>query len=151
MWRPATAADDESFVNLCAELNREDPGSDPVPPEHMRRTLATLRAEPARGRACALELAGKVAGYALLISFWSNELGGEVCNVDEIYVQPEHRRQGHAGALMRALADGSGPWPRKPVAIELEVSPDNARAMAFYAALGFVPVRNRQLRLMPKG
>jgi hypothetical protein len=35
----------------------------------------------------------RTVGYALLISFWSNELGGEVCNIDELFVAPVYRRR----------------------------------------------------------
>ncbi len=151
-WRPATPADDDAIVAMCAALNQDDPGPRPVPEAHARATLAALRAEPTRGRAVVLEArAGmaEVAGYALLVSFWSNELGGEVCNVDELYVRPAFRGRGHGTALVRAIAAGTGPWPRVPVAIELEVSPDNPRARALYEALGFRPVRNAMLRWGP--
>lgn len=146
MWRAATPADDDEIVAMCAALNRDDPGPRPVPEAHVRATLVALRAVPARGRAVVLDGRGEAAGYALLVSFWSNELGGEVCNVDELYVGPAWRGRGHGSALVRSIAAGTGPWPRVPVAIELEVSPDNPRARALYQALGFRPVRNAVLR-----
>lgn len=131
---------------MCLELDREDPATVPVPEHHVRATLAALRREPVRGRAVVLEREGRVEGYALLVSFWSNELGGEVCNVDELYLRPSARRRGHARALLDALAGGCALWPGRPVAIELEVSPANAPARSLYARLGFEPVRNQQLR-----
>jgi len=145
-WRAATAADDDAIVAMCKALNRDDPGPRPVPEAHVRATLAALRAEPTRGRAVVLDAGGEAAGYALLVSFWSNELGGEVCNVDELYVRPAWRGRGLGSALVRSIAAGTGPWPRVPVAIELEVSPENPRARALYEALGFRPVRNAMLR-----
>jgi GNAT superfamily N-acetyltransferase len=148
-WRSATPADDAALVELCLALHREDPGPRPVTPAQVRRTLEALRTEPTRGRAVVLAADGPPAGYALLIAFWSNELGGEVCNVDELFVAPEARGRGHAAALLRALAAGDGPWSGKPVALELEVSPDNPRARALYQSLGFVPVRNAMLRWRP--
>jgi ribosomal protein S18 acetylase RimI-like enzyme len=112
----------------------------------VRRTLAEFRATPTRGRAVVLEEGGPAAGYALLVSFWSNELGGELCNVDELWVSPHARGRGHATALLRGIMRGDGPWPAVPVAVELEVSPRNARARALYEALGFQPYRNAMLR-----
>jgi ribosomal protein S18 acetylase RimI-like enzyme len=146
MWRDARPEDDADIVPLCIALYEEDPASEPVPEEHHRRTLAVLRADPLRGRAVVLELEGAVAGYAMLIACWSNELGGEVVIVDELYVAPAHRSRGHASALIEALARGEGPWPGKPVALELEVTPDNTRARALYERLGFRVKRNAVLR-----
>jgi ribosomal protein S18 acetylase RimI-like enzyme len=148
-WRPATPADDEAIATMCLALNQEDPGPRPVDAAQVRRTLAALRVEPVRGRAVVLEEAGSPAGYALLVSFWSNELGGEICNVDELWVAPALRGQGHATALLRSLMSGHGPWPRVPVAIELEVNPRNPRARALYQALGFEPYPNAMLRWRP--
>jgi ribosomal protein S18 acetylase RimI-like enzyme len=93
---------------------------------------------PHRGRALVCEVDGRPAGYALLISFWSNELGGEVCNIDELFVAPEYRGRGLATDLFTMLtANEQSLWPTKPAALALEVSPTNIRARALYERLGF--------------
>lgn len=148
MWRLARPDEDEAIIALSLALYDEDPAPEPVPAGHVSRTLRALRADPVRGRAVVLELEGAVRGYALLVSFWSNELGGEVCTVDEIYVATEVRGRGHGSALFGALARGDGPWPGRPVALELEVSPENERAHSLYERLGFRPRRNATLRMM---
>jgi GNAT superfamily N-acetyltransferase len=137
MWRSAVPVDDEAMVGLCIALNAEDPGPHPVPAENMRRTLHELRHAPVRGRAVVLELDSQVRGYALLISFWSNELGGEVCTIDELYVEPEHRGCGHATRLLQCLSARSEPWLASIVALALEATPGNVRLRRFYERLGF--------------
>jgi len=144
MWRPAVAEEDELIVGMCLALNREDPG-EPVSAEQVRRTLATFRAEPTRGRAVVAEVGSEAVGYALLVSFWSNEYGGEICAVDEIYVVPSHRSRGIATELFRSVSIDRSLWNHAPVALELEVTPNNARARAFYERLGFRS-RNQTLR-----
>jgi ribosomal protein S18 acetylase RimI-like enzyme len=146
-WRSTTSADDTALIALCRQLYDEDPGTRPVPEAHMRRTLDRLREEPIRGFALALEDRGQVQGYALLISFWSNELGGEICTIDELYVAPELRSQGYGSGLIRDLLAGSPIWPRERMALDLEVTPTNQRARKLYAGLGFAPLRNAHLRL----
>jgi ribosomal protein S18 acetylase RimI-like enzyme len=136
MWRAARPEDDNAIVAMCAALNAEDPGPLPVPDTQTRHTLDVLRREPHRGRAIVLELEGKPAGYALLISFWSNELGGEVCEIDELYVVPEQRGRGHGRALFAGIERGEL-WPSHRVAMALIVRDDNARAKRLYARLGF--------------
>jgi GNAT superfamily N-acetyltransferase len=135
MWRLADSGDDAAIIAMCRALNEKDPGPAPVPADHVRRRLAALRAEPARGRAVVFDAGAEPVGYAFLIAFWSNELGGEVCTIDEIYVQPGHRGRGCASELVQQIVDGVM-WPVRPVALELEVSPDNARARRLYERLG---------------
>jgi GNAT superfamily N-acetyltransferase len=138
MWRVAMIADDEAIVSMCMALNAEDPGPAPVRPDQMRRTLIKLREEPNRGRAVVCEVDGRAAGYALLISFWSNELGGDVCNTDELFVAPEYRGRGLATALFEQLSDrGQSLWPVRPAALALEVTPQNERARTLYERMGF--------------
>ena len=134
MWRSASSLDDEVIVRMCLALNAEDPGPEPVPPDHTQRTLIALRHEPRRGQALVLEIEGQVCGYALLISYWSNELGGEACAIDEMYVEPEHRSRQHATRLIEDLAEA---WTPRPVALTIEVTPGNTRARALYERLGF--------------
>ncbi|HAZ14744.1 MAG: hypothetical protein A2X86_10425 [Bdellovibrionales bacterium GWA2_49_15] len=147
MWRVASRAEDKLIEQMSLELFREDPGIAPVPAENIRRTLAKLRAEPLRGRAVVLELMGKVEGYAFLTSFWSNELGGEVCFIDEIFVMNSSRGQGHGRTLVQTLLTPNNLWPERPVAIELEVTPANIRARELYLELGFTPVKNAHMRI----
>jgi GNAT superfamily N-acetyltransferase len=113
MWRVATASDDEGILSMCMALNSEDPGPAPVEPEQVRRTLTKLREQSNRGRAVVCDIDGRAVGYALLISFWSNQLGGEVCNIDELFVAPEYRGRRLATTLFKRLADGGNSlWPR---------------------------------------
>ena len=150
MWRIAQPADDYSIVELCLRLYDEDPGPLPVTPENMHATLAALRRDPHRGRAVVLELQGQVSGYALLIAFWSNELGGDVCEVDELFVAPDHRNQGHGTALFAAITQGNL-WPAPIAAIALGTTPDNAIARRLYERLGFVAVGISMVRRLSRG
>lgn len=148
IWKPATNSEDDDIVQMSRELYAEDPSPMPVPEHHTRQTLSVLRADSARGRAIVLQLNRAIAGYALLISFWSNELGGEIVVIDELYVRPPYRNQGYARALLTALAGTNTLWPRATVALELEVTPENKRAASLYTRLGFKSVKNGRLRFL---
>jgi GNAT superfamily N-acetyltransferase len=137
MWRLARESDDASVVEMCLGLYREDPGSSVVDARQMRQTLATLRREPWRGRVVVLDVGQQVVGYALLISYWSNEFGGEVCGVDELYVTPEFRSRGHGASLFEGVERGDL-WPGPVAALALGTTPGNARARRLYEKLGFV-------------
>jgi ribosomal protein S18 acetylase RimI-like enzyme len=133
---------------MCLALYAEDPSPMPVTEGNIRATLATLRAEPSRGRAVVLEVEGVIGGYALLISFWSNELGGELIVIDELYVTPPVRNRGHARELLTTLTKENNLWPGRSVALELEVTPQNQRAAILYEKAGFKRTKNERLRLL---
>jgi ribosomal protein S18 acetylase RimI-like enzyme len=147
-WRIAGANEDSAIVAMSLALYAHDPPPRGVSAAQVRSTLDAFRAEPVRGRAVVLDENGTIAGYAFLVSFWSNELGGEVCTIDELYVKPGSRRRGHSTALVRSLRHDRSLWPSRPVALELEVSPANQRARALYDRLGFRPRHNTTLRLL---
>jgi len=136
VWRIAQSADNDHIVEMSLDRFREDPGPLPVAPQNMRATLAVLRGDPGRGRAVVLEIQGRVAGYALLIRLWSNELGGDICEVDELFVVPEHRNQGYGSSLFEAITTGDL-WPAPIAAIVLGVTPGNTAARRLYERLGF--------------
>ena len=61
-------------------------------------------------------------------------VGGDVCDVDELYVRAERRGEGLGSALFRAIdAERFGAF----AGIALGVSPDDARARCLYERLGF--------------
>jgi ribosomal-protein-alanine N-acetyltransferase len=79
--------------------------------------------------------AGEVAAYAVA------SVAGEVAELQRIAVDPGRRRSGLATRLLadvcrRAAADGAE-------RLLLEVREDNAGALAFYAAAGFVELDRR--------
>ena len=60
-------------------------------PSHFPLTIRTLLTEPSRGLiVCFLYRDGPV-GYALLIPYWSNEFGGTLLFIDELFVIPQAR------------------------------------------------------------
>ena len=155
-WHQARDVDEPTIIEHMLALYAEDPAPAPVSAEQCARTLRRLRAEPVRGIALGLERArphresgsldSSLDGYALLCSFWSNELGGEVCIIDELFVAPGARGRGAATELVQGLCERRWPWFRDAVAVELEVTPSNARARNLYERLGFRPSKNALMR-----
>jgi GNAT superfamily N-acetyltransferase len=74
----------------------------------------------------------KVIGYSILSSYWSNEYGGLVCILDELYIKPEYRNKGKSSAFLKALYEDL-----TYVLIQLEVFHDNPKAQKLYTKMGF--------------
>lgn len=147
MWKIAQPNEFQDIIQMCQSLYREDPSTSTISDRQIMTTLETLHQDPSRGAVVTLQIENKIQGYAFLIAFWSNELGGELCVIDELYVKLEARGKGYASQLITSLTQDGLIWPRKLAAIELEVSPSNERARKLYAKLGFHPVRNSMMRI----
>jgi ribosomal protein S18 acetylase RimI-like enzyme len=129
----------DDLLAMMQALFDEDPPSVPVDASRFPATIETLLAEPARGTILLFEAGGRTCGYAILIPYWSNEYGGTILYVDELYVVPQARNRGIARQFFEFL---SASKPYDPIALALEVSPANARARRLYESIGFARRRN---------
>lgn len=150
-WRHARPDEDDAVVDMSLALYGDAAAELGITAPRVRATLQTFRREPLRGRVLVLDSRGTLAGLCLLASFWSNELGGEVCVIDELYLKPDWRGHGHATSLVETLKTDRALWPLRPVAFELEVSPRNADARRLYERLGFRDKHNATMRLSLRG
>jgi GNAT superfamily N-acetyltransferase len=111
-------------------------------------TIKFLLAEPSRGSVIVFAEGTALCGYAILIPYWSNEFGGTLLCVDELFVIPVARNRGIGHQFFEFL---SRTRPFNAVAIALEVSPGNLRAQRLYESIGFRPRRNATLiRRLPE-
>lgn len=122
---------------FMVELYREDPEGEPLDDNKIRATIHHCLCYPDKLRLVTLLWEGRPVGYALLVFYWSNERGGDVLHLDELYVLPEYRKMGIATALLSHL----GEWD-EIVAIQLETTPANDEAREFYLKRGFLPDSN---------
>jgi ribosomal protein S18 acetylase RimI-like enzyme len=136
----------DHVVRMMRELYAADPSMHDVDTTRFPATIDQLLAEPSRGRILLLMRENVVAGYAIVIPYWSNEFGGTVAIVDELLVEQAFRGQGIARAFFAFLeADRRF----DAAAFVLSVSPANVRARALYESVGFheSPLRMMSRRL----
>jgi ribosomal protein S18 acetylase RimI-like enzyme len=126
---------------ICA-LYKEDRVDEQITDKKISATLKELGQNPCRGQIIVFEKGRLTIGYAILIFYWSNEYGGDVLHVDELYVKPEHRQRGVATSFFRHLSET---FKHKARLVQLEVSPTNTKAMNYYRKLGFKHTRNAHL------
>lgn len=136
-FRDGQRADYDALLPLVLGLYEEDPSSTPgnvMNADRFARTFEELMAKPDKGRIVLMERDGSVVGYAILIFFWSNEYGGDLVNIDEVFVSPTHRGGGVGEAFFTWLRSE---WSGRAAALTLETTPANHRAIALYERLGF--------------
>ena len=137
---------DHSFApvvrDMMAALYAEDAPASGNAPRSFSITISHLLDHPDRGRIDLFVEGSEVIGYALLIPYWSNEFGGTIVFVDELYVVPRSRGRG-VGRGLFAMIEGERPYGA--VAVFLEVSSTNHRARKLYESLGLTERTNSVL------
>jgi GNAT superfamily N-acetyltransferase len=131
--RPATVADVPELWAMIGELAAFEKMADQVvcTEDDLRRAL--YGPDAVIFDTVAVGDDGSVAGHALWYRTFSTFLGRTGIWLEDMYVRPAYRRQGHATALLadlRARTEGRVEW---------EVLDWNADAVTFYEGLGARP------------
>lgn len=103
--------------------------------EKIGATFEQLLKQPAHLVLDVFEFDGKVIGYALLFKFWYNEFGGNILNIDELFVEPDFRSNGIGANYISTLSERK---EKDYVALSLEVLPENKKAYSLYKRSGFI-------------
>lgn len=120
------------LINMIKALYQEDPEGEPMNSQKIKMTICEFENHPDKVGVYMLKSQGQNIGYAILVYFWSNEYGGTIVNVDELYVVESHRGKGVSTEFMDFVGR-----LENAVAVQLEVTPSNHRALAYYKRLGF--------------
>jgi ribosomal protein S18 acetylase RimI-like enzyme len=123
-------------------LYREDEYGEVMSRQKIQRTVQELMRHPEKGTIIVFYLGETVAGYSIVIYYWSNEYGGNIAVIDELYIQPNWRGEGIGTCFLEyVVAAGGGSLK----GLQLEVTPVNERAFAYYCQQGFELEKNRHL------
>lgn len=128
----------DEVVAMMRLLYEEDPGVRKVDDSRFPSTLEHFVSHPSAGQVVLFHEGSKLRGYAVLVPYWSNEFGGTLLFVDELFVDPGSRNRGIGRSFFRYLEQQR---PFGPVAFGLGVNPGNSRARRLYESLGFAELR----------
>lgn len=133
MIRRYEASDRSAVTEMLDEFYHSPAVLHPIPRAHFEKTLNEAEAGNPCVRLYLIENGGQTAGYALLALTFSNEAGGDVVWLDEIYIRPEFQGKGLGNEFFDFLEKEYADAAR----IRLEVEPDNEGAVRLYRRRGF--------------
>lgn len=106
----------------------------PVPEAYFARTLDEILSGSPYAEAYIFEYDGSIAGYALLAITYSNEAGGLVVWIEEVYIRECFRGHGLGSEFLQFIQQA---YRNKAARLRLEVEDDNTSAIRLYERLGF--------------
>ena len=134
--RRAEPADIETVIEFNQRLALESEGVE-LAPERLRAGVTAQLNDSSRGFYLLAEADGCVVGQLALTFEWSDWRNGTFWWLQNVYVRPEHRRQGVLTALygrVKELAVEEG-----VCGVRLYVEHENRPAQAAYRELGLSP------------
>lgn len=140
MIRKITPADREIYLQMAHDFYHSPAVLHPVADSHFARAFDEMMRSETYLLGFIFEQDGQIAGYAQIAKSWSQEAGGAVAWIEEIYVLPAFQGQGIGRAFFDAL-ETIVPAAR----YRLEIEPDNLRAEKLYQSLGFETLDYKQM------
>jgi ribosomal protein S18 acetylase RimI-like enzyme len=124
----------DEVAAMMRSLYEEDRSGRDVDHSRFASGIEYLISHPSVGQIVVFYEGSQVRGYALLVPYWSNEFGGRLLFVDELFVASGFRGRGIGRSFFRHLEEDR---PFGPVALGLAVNPGNTGARRLYGSLGF--------------
>ncbi len=147
MIRRIEQADKEQYIAMAQAFYRSDAVLEDIPDEHIIATFEEmLRSTQYLEGFFLLADTGSIAGYALIAKSFSQEAGGMVLWVDELFLLPEYRSLGLGREFFDFVQDNMSSAVKR---IRLEVEGDNLKALSLYRRLGFEALPYVQMILDP--
>jgi GNAT superfamily N-acetyltransferase len=106
----------------------------PIPRSHLVATFDHLMESDTYAKAYIIEYAGKAAGYALTAKTFSQEAGGYVVWIEELFISPAYRGKGLATEFLTFVKQNIEPTVAR---VRLEVTEHNQDAIRLYQKFGF--------------
>ncbi len=126
-------ADRAAYCEMVQAFYQTDAVMQPVPAEHFTRCFDEMLRSDTYAAAWIFEVDGRTAGYAQIARTYSQEAGGMVIWVEELYTKPEYRGRGLGNAFFDLLETTYPETAR----YRLEVEEENEGAVRLYKRRGY--------------
>ena len=134
MIRKMTESDRDLYIEMAEEFYHSDAVLHPIPRAHFEKTAEEALKSGTYAEIYLLEYEGKTAGYGLTARTFSQEAGGQVLWIEELYIREAFRSRG-LGSEFFAYVEKK--YEGRAARFRLEVEEDNVRAVSLYKRLGY--------------
>ena len=129
-----TENDRDAYIEMAREFYHSDAVLHPIPDEYFVRTVEEAIRSDAYREIFLLECGGETAGYGQTAKTFSQEAGGYVWWIEEVYIREKFRSRGLGREFFRYLEEQKG---KEVTRLRLEVEKENTRAVSLYERLGY--------------
>lgn len=126
--------DRDIYIQMVQEFYHTDAVDHVIPVRNIENTFEELMRNDTYAEAYILEHENEAAGYMLLAKTFSQEAGGPVVWIEEIYIRPEYQGKGIGSRLFKKLDDM---FDEGVYRLRLEVEKTNVRAVELYERQGY--------------
>lgn len=126
--------DEVDLQRMVAQFYAEDAAGGPINREKVKRTIEVLGKPNNAGAILMAFEEANLLGYAIVIHYWSNEFGGWLAFLDELFIDQPYRGVGLGTRFIQFIMQEYG---QEIIGIGLEVAPSNTRALQLYQRMGF--------------
>ncbi len=144
MIRKFTEHEEQFFVSMCMDFYNTDGVDHKIPVRNITKTFDKLMHDSSFCEAYAYVEDNEPKAYVLLAFTYSNESGGDVVWIEELYVSPDLRGKGIGSRLLDFVMEKYSYVSR----FRLEVTENNAGAVKLYSKKGFKPLKYNQMEIM---
>lgn len=137
MIRPFRNSDRPAVLEMMRSFYKSPAVDHSVPESYFNKTFDTILSGSPYAEGWLMEQEGKSAGYALIAKTYSNEAGGLVVWLEELFVTEKFRGLGLGTQLIQFL---EGQYRDKAARFRLEVTDSNICAQNLYKKLGYAPL-----------
>lgn len=134
MIRKLTADDKEIYIGMAEEFYHSDAVLAPIPRTFIERTVEEALRSDTYAEIFLFEYEGETAGYALIAKTFSQEAGGMVWWIEEVYIRELFRSKGLGREFFEYIENRKDEGVAR---LRLEVEEENIRAVSLYERLGY--------------
>lgn len=134
MVRKIRQEDKDIFLNMAEEFYRSEAVLHPIAKKNHQAAFEEMMRSDQYAEGYIIQWKDETAGYGLLSKMFSQEAGGIVVWIEEVYVLPEFQGKGLGNEFFEYI---QRELSSSVTRLRLEVEQENTRAVEFYKRLGF--------------